>query len=77
LQRLADEFRLMPCWQAMHPGKPLAQTLRWVGARATPYHCDGIFAPLSWRPKLVSCEVIAGPKWRRLSDHNPVLAEFA
>jgi hypothetical protein len=77
LERLAGELDLMACWRAMHPRKPLAQTLRWTGNRATPYHCDGIFAPRSWRARLVRCEVIAGPAWEALSDHNPVVADFA
>ena len=76
LERLGNDFGLMACWQAMHPGKPLAQTLRWARNRATPYHCDGIFAPRAWRSKLVRCDVIAGSEWDRLSDHNPVVAEF-
>jgi len=74
LTRLLDEFKLIPCWQTAHPGRPLAQTLRWAGNRATPYHCDGIFIPRSWKDRLVSCEVISGPGWEALSDHNPVLA---
>jgi hypothetical protein len=77
LERLSREFDLMPCWQAKHPRTPLAQTLRWSGNRATPYHCDGIFAPRAWRSRLLQCEVIAGAQWDRLSDHNPVLAVFA
>lgn len=76
LERLAQEFELMPCWQTMHPNLPLAQTLRWTRDRSTPYHCDGIFAPRSWRSRLVRCEVIAGPEWDALSDHNPVVADF-
>ena len=74
---MARELDLMACWQAMHPRSPLAQTLRWTGNRSAPYHCDGIFAPRSWRPRLQRCEVIAGANWNRLSDHNPVLAVFA
>ena len=77
LERMARELDLMACWQAMHPRSPLAQTLRWTGNRSAPYHCDGIFAPRSWRPRLQRCEVIAGATWNRLSDHNPVLAVFA
>lgn len=76
LTRLVDELGLFPCWQAHHPDKPLAQTLRWTGNRAAPYHCDGIFAPRAWRDRLQSCEVMSGPDWDRLSDHNPVIAEF-
>jgi endonuclease/exonuclease/phosphatase family metal-dependent hydrolase len=77
LERISVELGLMPCWRAMHPRRPLAQTLRWTGNRETPYHCDGIFAPRSFRPLLVRCEVIAGPAWNVLSDHNPVVADFA
>jgi hypothetical protein len=77
LERLAGELDLMACWRSMHPRRPLAQTLRWTGNRETPYHCDGIFAPRSWRSRLVRCEVIGGPAWEALSDHNPVVADFA
>jgi hypothetical protein len=76
LDRLTGELGLIPCWQAAHPGVPLAQTLRWTGDRRMPYHCDGIFVPRSWRPRLTGCEVVCGRAWRRLSDHNPVLAAF-
>jgi hypothetical protein len=58
----------------MNPGIPLAQTLRWCGNRALPYHCDGIFVPASWRARLESAAVIEGPEWSPLSDHNPVIA---
>jgi endonuclease/exonuclease/phosphatase family metal-dependent hydrolase len=74
LDRLADEFGLIACWQTTHPGQPLAQTLRWMRKRRTPYHCDGIFVPRAWQARLLSCEVVSGPRWRKLSDHNPVFA---
>jgi endonuclease/exonuclease/phosphatase family metal-dependent hydrolase len=76
LDRLTDEFRLVSSWQAANPGRRLAQTLRWMGNPAAPYHCDGIFVPRSWLPRLVSCRVVRGSYWTRLSDHNPVVAEF-
>jgi endonuclease/exonuclease/phosphatase family metal-dependent hydrolase len=76
LDRLALEFGLVSAWQAAHPGRPLAQTLRWSADRAAPYHCDGIFVPAAWRARLRACRVVTGTRWRRLSDHNPVLAEF-
>lgn len=77
LTRMTDELGLMACWQTANPGVPLAQTLRWTGNRAAPYHCDGIFAPATWRPWLQSCRVVSGPAWDALSDHNPVVAVFA
>jgi exonuclease III len=77
LDRLSAEFALMSCWQAAHPGRPLAQTLRWSADRAAPYHCDGIFVPASWGSRLVACRVVRGPRWAALSDHNPVVAEFS
>jgi endonuclease/exonuclease/phosphatase family metal-dependent hydrolase len=77
LDRLAGEFALVSCWQAANPGRPLAQTLRWSADRRAPYHCDGIFVPAAWGARLRSCRVVTGPRWTRLSDHNPVVAEFA
>jgi hypothetical protein len=76
LDRLVQEFGLVSCWQAAHPNRPLAQTLRWSADRHPPYHCDGIFVPRSWLDRLVSCRVIRGSRWNALSDHNPVVAEF-
>jgi endonuclease/exonuclease/phosphatase family metal-dependent hydrolase len=76
LERLAQEFKLVSCWQAAHPNRPLAQTLRWSADRSAPYHCDGIFVPNSWLDRLVSCRVVRGSRWNALSDHNPVVAEF-
>jgi hypothetical protein len=38
------EFRdlgLFVAWRDVHSDLPLPQTLRWNGAPATPYHCDG------------------------------------
>jgi exonuclease III len=77
LERLAQELELVSCWQAANPGRPLAQTLRWTADRTAPYHCDGIFVPRSWLARLRSCRVVRGARWNLLSDHNPVLAEFA
>jgi endonuclease/exonuclease/phosphatase family metal-dependent hydrolase len=76
LERLSAEFDLISCWQACHPGRPLAQTLRWSADRIAPYHCDGIFVPAAWRARLSACRVVRGLRWAGLSDHNPVLADF-
>jgi endonuclease/exonuclease/phosphatase family metal-dependent hydrolase len=76
LERLAGEFDLISCWQACHPSRPLAQTLRWSADRIAPYHCDGIFVPSTWRARLAGCRVVTGTRWAGLSDHNPVLADF-
>ncbi len=51
-------------------------TFRFADARIIPYHCDGLIVPKSWRDRLVSCVVLSGDEWDRLSDHNPVVAEF-
>jgi endonuclease/exonuclease/phosphatase family metal-dependent hydrolase len=77
LERLSGELKLMSCWQAANPGRRLQQTLRWTANRKAPYHCDGIFVPASWRDRLVACRVVRGSRWTQLSDHNPVMAEFA
>jgi exonuclease III len=73
LQRLRREFNLLSCWQAVHPNRDLAQTLRWARNPATPYHCDGIFVPAAWYRYLEDCQVITDPDWDALSDHNPVV----
>jgi exonuclease III len=75
LTRLSDEFRLKSCWQAANPDQPLAQTLRWGSNKISPYHCDGIIAPIAWGQLLGSCQVIS-EGWAALSDHNPVVATF-
>jgi len=76
LSRLRREFNLMSCWQTVHPNQDLAQTLRWSGNPATPYHCDGVFVPAAWYRYLEDCQVISDPGWDVLSDHNPVIATF-
>jgi endonuclease/exonuclease/phosphatase family metal-dependent hydrolase len=78
LQRLRYELGLIPCWQTAHPGEPLARTLRWMHRiDSPPYHCDGIFMPLSWAAALRDCTVLEGDEWYALSDHNPVVATLA
>jgi endonuclease/exonuclease/phosphatase family metal-dependent hydrolase len=74
--RLRDELGIINCWQTMNPNTPLAQTLRWTKDLSQPYHCDGIFVPASWSARLTSCEVLSGPEWDEVSDHNPVMAEI-
>ena len=76
LDRLSADLGLVSCWQAANPGRPLAQTLRWSTNPKTPYHCDGIFVTPFWLERLVSCRVVRGSRWSRLSDHNPVVATF-
>jgi len=70
------DLGLVSCWEAAHPGRSLAQTLRWSGDKApgksTPYHCDGIFVPASWQPGII-CEVLTSACFE-VSDHYPVAA---
>jgi endonuclease/exonuclease/phosphatase family metal-dependent hydrolase len=76
LDRMTNEFGLIACWQSLHPGAPLAQTLRWSANRSAPYHCDGIFVPRKWLRKLETCDVLTDDEWTRLSDHNPVVVKM-
>ena len=75
LDRLRKDFGLINSWQAIHPNRSLPQTLRWTGNKNAPYHCDGIFVPLSWVRYLESCEV-ADDGWSEMSDHNPIVTTF-
>ncbi len=75
LERLRDEFKLVPCWQTAHPGEPLARTLRWLNHfDSLPYHCDGLFVPAAWANAVSDCSVLESAEWCTLSDHNPVVA---
>jgi len=75
-KQLSDKFGLINCWQEANPNQPLAQTLRWSREPNTPYHCDGLFVPSSWRSRLESSIALSGDEWIQLSDHNPVVATF-
>ena len=74
MARFRRELGLMSCWQMANPNRDLPQTLRWSNDKTQPYHCDGIFAPAHWYRYLEQAEVITGPDWEPLSDHNPVVA---
>jgi endonuclease/exonuclease/phosphatase family metal-dependent hydrolase len=77
LRRMRREFNLMSCWQAVHPNRDLAQTLRWSGNPSAPYHCDGVFVPAAWYRYLEDCQVVSDASWDVLSDHNPVVVTLA
>ncbi len=74
--RLRSQFDLVSCWDALHPRRPPAQTLRWTGDPSAAYHCDGLFVPSGWTAFLRTCVVRDSPRWRARSDHNPVIASF-
>src|SRR5256885_412477 len=64
LDRVEQECGLVACWQAAHPGQPLARTLRWRHrADSLPYHCDGLFVPAGWLPALRDCSILTGDPW--------------
>jgi endonuclease/exonuclease/phosphatase family metal-dependent hydrolase len=75
LSRFTD-LGLVSCWTATHPGRALAQTLRWSGDktpdRSIPFHSDGIFVPDSWRTWMF-CEILTSASFE-VSDHYPVAA---
>ena len=70
------QMGLVSCWTTAHPGGALPQTLRWSGDKtadkATPYHCDGIFVPASWKSGTI-CEILTLTCFE-VSDHYPVAA---
>jgi len=70
------QMGLVFCWTTAHPGRALPQTLRWSGDKtadkSTPYHCDGIFVPVSWEQGVI-CEVLTSACFE-VSDHYPVAA---
>ena len=76
LLRMVDEFALVPAWRVVHPEGKLPQTLRWMRDPRTPYHCDGVFMTEALASQVTSAEVLSGPPWLTLSDHNPVVFEL-
>lgn len=77
LQRMQNELGLINAWQHLHPGKELPQTLRWNNKPLDAYHCDGIFISDGFAVYLREASVINHGVWGQLSDHNPILIEFA
>jgi endonuclease/exonuclease/phosphatase family metal-dependent hydrolase len=73
LDRLESEFGVVSGWAAGNPNVRLPQTLRWAKDPAAPYHCDGVFIPVAWTPRLTGASVISDDAWVARSDHNPVL----
>jgi endonuclease/exonuclease/phosphatase family metal-dependent hydrolase len=75
--RLETDFGLKNCWQTANPDCSLGQTLRWSRDTTIAYHCDGLFAPYAWSQFPFQCHILAGDAWSSMSDHNPVVAEWA
>ena len=76
LERLEQEFGLLPVWGLTHPHRPLPQTLRWARDPKPPYHCDGVFLPTALTESVDHVRVLADSPWTELSDHNPVLVDW-
>lgn len=79
-QRLRDDLSLVNCWQACHPGQPLAQTYRhFFSDEPQTFHLDGLFVPEAWQDSLRTGEVYNDVAWRGegYSDHFPMVATFA
>jgi hypothetical protein len=74
VRRLAG-LGLVSAYQHVHGDGPLPPTLRWQGRY---FHCDFVFVPELWLPRLSSAEVGAQERWidAGLSDHAPVIVEL-
>jgi exonuclease III len=59
-------------WKDLNPGHPLAQTLRWTGNQATPFHCDG-FLLKGFDVNEAHCSVLSSARVHSSSDHSPVV----
>ena len=59
-------------WKDLNSGYPLAQTLRWTGNQATPFHCDG-FLMRGFDVTAAQCSVLSSAHVHRSSDHSPVV----
>lgn len=75
ITQMRKEFGLVNCWQAINPNRDLPQTLRWSGKQDAPYHCDGIFIPLSWVKHIEQCTILNTDNWLKMSDHYPIFLQ--
>jgi endonuclease/exonuclease/phosphatase family metal-dependent hydrolase len=73
MERIGDTLGLVSCWESVHPGTDLPQTLRWSRSPEVAYHSDALFVPKDWQVE--SCAVLAQDPWLAMSDHFPVTAE--
>jgi endonuclease/exonuclease/phosphatase (EEP) superfamily protein YafD len=77
-RRAVQEFRTRGfafAWRDAHSQCALPQTLRWCGAPAVPFHCDG-FLVRGFPTAAMACEVLCSDQETRASDHNPVLVRL-
>jgi endonuclease/exonuclease/phosphatase family metal-dependent hydrolase len=58
-------------------GKETRATSYFQWKRSRPYHIDYCFVPGAWASHLVSVEVGSYEQWADLSDHRPVIVDFA
>ncbi len=75
--KFANEFDLYSAYHTLRQvnfGSELDATLYWRWQQASPFHCDFIFLPGIWLPRLRSVTV---PSFGRFasSDHRPVSCE--
>ena len=78
--RLADEFGLVSAYHARSGeafGSESQATHYFWRRRSRPFHLDYCFVPTDWVPDMVSVSVLDGPPWDALSDHRPLVIDFA
>lgn len=73
--RRLDGLGLVSGYRHVHRDGPLPPTLRWQGRS---FHCDFVFVPKVWLPRLSRAEVGAQDRWidSGLSDHAPVIVDL-
>ena len=80
LVRKLSALGMVSCYHAYFDeehGAETTPTFNLHRKQERPYHIDFCFAPVSWIPRLRSVQIGSFEEWKQLSDHRPVLFEFA
>jgi len=79
-KRLTEQFGLVSAYHARSGeayGSETQATLYFMRQRARPYHLDYCFVPAQWVQGRLTASILDGPPWDALSDHRPVVVDYA
>ena len=78
--RLKDQFGLVSAYHARSGeafGSESQATYYFWRRRTRPFHLDYCFVPTHWAEDLVKVSILDAPPWDALSDHRPLVVDFA
>ena len=79
VKRLADK-NMVSAYHAFFKEEQGAETKKthfWLYKKERRFHIDYIFVPSDWASRITNLKVGTYRKWRPVSDHVPIIADFA